>query len=921
MNRTANRKLAAERFVEEWRNRGQEDQDDQTFWNQFLQEVMGIDRVHHIIDYQKRVTISRSKKRIDGYIAAPKVLIEQKSHNVDLAKTATQSDGTELTPYEQAFRYASYLPADEQPNYIVTSNFQEFHIYDRNEDPAGENPIVIALDELPQQLPAFNFIVDPVRQKIARQQQVNLDAAKLMGELYADVQKQYHDADASQYDLAVLMVRLLFCLYAEDSGLFEQGLFYQYLKDIPAGEGAFRQALINLFTTLNTPKDSRDQYLGETLAEFPYVNGGLFAEEIEIPIFSENIKNRMLIHMSLGFNWSEISPVIFGSIFESILSGDERRAGGMHYTSVENIHKVIDPLFLDDLRLEYQKAGSSKTKLRSLQDKMAALKFLDPSCGSGNFLTQTYLELRALENEILGKLVGDQMAMELDEGLIRVNVGQFYGIEINDFAVSVANTALWIADHQANLQTAKIINRPIVNLPLKAYSNLVIGNALRMDWNHVIPASECDYIMGNPPFLGARNQTLEQKTEIQAVFDGAKNSGNIDYAAGWYAKAADYIQDTDTRCAFVSTNSICQGEQVANIWSPLFAKGIHINFAHRTFRWDSKGTDGAHVFCIIVGFSLSPEATCLFEYETPDSTFVKVNVKHINAYLSDAPNVLIYSRSTPICDVPEMGIGNKPIDGGHYLFTAEEKGEFLCKEPAAEQYFRPWVGAKEFINGYTRWCLWLGDITASELINLPESRKRIDAVRAFRLASKSEGTRKIANTPTRFHVENMPVNNYILTPCHSSERRAYVPIGFVDPNVIASNAVLLTSDASLYHFGILTSQIHNAWMRIVTGRIKSDYRYSAGIVYNNFIWPEPTDAQQAKIEELAQAVLDARENYPDSSLADMYDPDNDFLFPDLTQAHKALDKAVEQAYGVNFNGNEQKIVSHLFELYAEATRD
>ena len=925
MAKTIDRKLAAQRFAEEWRDGGQEDKHDQTFWNQFLQEVMGIDRVYHIIDYQKRVKIAGTQKRIDGYIAASKVLIEQKSAGTDLTRKATQSDGAQLDAYEQAFRYASYLPANEQPNYIITSNFHEFRIYDRNNDPAGEEPVVISLDELPQQLAAFDFIVRPVHERIARQQQVNLEAAKLMGQLYDKIKHQYHDSETTRYDLAVLMVRIMFCLYAEDSGLFETNLFREFLDDIPTGKGAFRGALIQLFNVLDTPEGQRDPYIGETLAQFPYVNGGLFANEIEIPIFTDDIKNLMLIKMSRGFNWTEISPVIFGSIFESILSGDERRAGGMHYTSVENIHKVIDPLFLDELRLEFQKAGNKKPALRKLQDKMASLTFLDPAAGSGNFLTQTYLELRALENEILSKLLEDTITMDFGEGdvpsFIKVNVGQFYGIEINDFAVSVASAALWIADHQANQQTAKIIDHSVINLPLKNYSNIVCGNALRMDWNNVLPASECSYIMGNPPFLGARNQTTEQKAEIQEAFADAKNSGNIDYVAGWYAKATDYIQGTDIKCAFVSTNSICQGEQVANIWKPLFEEGVHINFAHKTFRWSSEATGGAHVFCVIVGFSLSPDATALFEYETPVSAFTERSVKHINAYLINAPNTLVYSRSKPLSDVPEMGIGNKPIDGGSYLFTPNEKEDFLLREPMAARFFRPFVGASEFIRGNLRWCLWLGDITASELAERPECRRCIEAVREFRLSSRSEGTRKIASTPTRFHVENMPENNFILVPRHSSDRRRYIPIGFVSPESIAGDSTLLISPATLYHFGVLTSQFHNAWMRIVAGRLKGDYRYSAGVVYNNFVWPDPTDVQKVKIEECAQAILDARENYPNSSLADMYDPDNDFLFLDLVKAHEALDKTVEQAYGVDFNGDEQKIVAHLFELYDRSNPD
>jgi len=921
MRNPADRVLAVERFVEEWKDRGQEDEHDETFWNQFLQEVMGIARVHHIIDYQKKVKIDGFWKRIDAYIPASKVLIEQKSKGIDLARKAKQSDGSELSPYDQAFRYASYLPASEQPSYIITSNFSEFRIYDRNNDPAGEKPVVIGLEELPQQLRAFDFIVDPLNLRIARQQQVNIDAARLIGDLYAHIRTQYHDPETSRRDLAVLMVRILFCLYAEDSGLFEHGLFYHYLRVIPAGQGVFRDALIKLFKVLDTPEDKRDAYLGETLSQFPYVNGGLFADEIEIPIFNDNIKYKMLQQASFEFNWSEVSPVIFGSIFESILSGDERRAGGMHYTSVENIHKVIDPLFLDELRLEFQKAGTKKAALRALQDRIASLKFLDPACGSGNFLTETYLELRALENDVLRRLTGEQMPMEFSgEGFpsfVKVNVGQFYGIEINDFAVSVANTALWIADHQANQATARIINRPVVNLPLKKYDNIVCANALRIDWNDVIPASECSYIMGNPPFLGARNQNPSQKAEILSLFSGARNVGDIDYVAGWYMKAAGYIANSSIACAFVSTNSITQGVQVANIWKPLIEKGVGIDFAYKSFIWSSEATDKANVHCVIIGFSHSNNKSERIIYTSSVKQLVTY-ASHINPYLLDAPDIFIYTRQKPLCEVPTIGMGNQPIDDGNYLFTDSEKELFVLHEPAANPYFIKWLGADEFINRKHRWCLWLGDCSPSEIKRMPNALARVDAVRSYRQKSNRASTRKMADFPTRFQTENMPVGNYIVIPEVSSERRHYIPLGFLTSDVLCSNKLRLMQNGTIYHFGILNSQIHNAWTRVVTGRLKSDYQYSINLVYNNFIWPDPTDEQRQRIEQLAQAVLDARARYPDSSLADLYDPLT--MPPDLQKAHKALDKAVEQAYGVNFNGNEEKIVAHLFKLYAEKTK-
>jgi len=920
-SKSADKALAAERFVEEWQDRGQEDEHDETFWNQFLQEVMGIDRVHHIIDYQKKVKIGGSWKRIDAYIPSSKVLIEQKTRGIDLTKGAKQSDGSELTPFEQAMRYAGYLPASEQPSYIITSNFQEFYIYDRDNDPAGEEPVVVSLEELPQQLQVFSFIVDPVNRKIAKQQQVNLDAAKLIGEVYESVSKQYHDPDASRHDLAVLMVRVLFCLYAEDSALFERNLFYDYLKEIPAGEGVFRDALIKLFRVLNTPVDERDAYLGETLAQFPYVNGGLFADEIEIPIFTNDIKFQMLQKAGYEFNWSEISPVIFGSIFESILSGDERRAGGMHYTSVENIHKVIDPLFLGELRLEFQKAGNNKAKLRELQDKIASLKFLDPACGSGNFLTETYIELRALENEILGKLFGEQMAIEYQEegfpSFVKVNVGQFYGIEINDFAVSVANTALWIADHQSNQQTAKIINRPVVNLPLKNYDNIVCANALRIDWNEVIPASACDYIMGNPPFIGKKEQTKEQKNELIDVIGKSKRSGELDYVAGWYYKATDYMRD-NTEAAFVSTNSITQGQQVQPLWQVLFERGVRIAFAHRTFVWRSEAVDSAHVHVVIIGFSYKKCLPVLYTYPKTRTDPVRLIVQNINAYLADAPDVFIESRKMQISNAPTMNYGSMPIDDGALIVSQDEYELLINKEPGTLKLLRRYLGGQELINNKTRYCIWLKDIPPTEFKESDFVTGRIRKCQEFRLSSSRPTTLNLAKTPYLFGEIRQPDNKMLVIAKVSSENRDYLPLGFVEPEVIVNGSALILPDANLYHFGILSSQFHNSWMRAVGGRLELRYQYSKDIVYNSFVWPESGSDVEKRIAQCAQSILDARAAYPDSSLADLYDPLT--MPPDLLKAHKALDKAVEQAYGVNFNGDEEKIVAHLFKLYAEATK-
>lgn len=633
---------------------------------------------------------------------------------------------------------------------------------------------------------------------------------------------------------------------------------------------------------------------------------------------------------SQDFDWREISGVIFGGVFEGTLNPETRHAGGMHYTSVENIERCLKPLFLDELWDELHEAEGERTAakrkqaLARLHDKVASITIGDPACGSGNFLTEAYRQLRTIENRIIEDELSEETGNAGQTSLViaqdspvRVSLDQLYGIEINDFAVSVAKTALWITEEQMLRKTQEIyVGYDFDFLPLRSLSNLHEGNALKTDWSEVFP-DDLTYLVGNPPFLGARNQSKEQKAELLEVFDGAKNAGNIDYCGAWYMKAARFTQGKRTRCALVSTNSICQGEQVANLWKPLHDLGIHIDFAHNTFRWDNEAADKAHVFCVIVGFSRESGTKTLFYHAAPDSDEEQIPTARINAYLKDAPDVFIYSRSKPICDVPEMGIGNKPIDGGFYLFTDEEKDDFLKKEPKAEGFFHPWLGSKEFIHGYHRWCLWLGEATFSDLKQLPECRKRVEQVREYRLASKSAGTRKIADKPTRFHVENMPEGSSIIIPEVSSSRRKRVPMGFVGPEIFCSNKVRLIPNASLYHYGILQSQFHNAWVRVVTGRLKDDYQYSAGIDYNNFVWPEPTESQREEVERCAQAVLDARDAQEGATLADMYDPKNETFFPELMAAHKALDAAVEAAYGVDFGGDEEKIVAHLFNLYAK----
>ena len=678
-----------------------------------------------------------------------------------------------------------------------------------------------------------------------------------------------------------------------------------------------RNALLSLFDVLNTPLDQRSRYLKDDLKAFPYTNGGLFEEKIEIPQFTEELKQTLLKNASLDFDWSEISPTIFGAMFESTLNPNTRRSGGMHYTSIENIHKVIDPLLLNDLRqeldtiLEEKVERQRQKKLDAYQDKLASLTFLDPACGSGNFLTETYLSLRRLENEVIRERHHGQSFFSFDaENIIKVSIQQFYGIEINDFAVAVATTALWISEAQMLRETERIIKHEIDFLPLKSFTNIHEGNALRMDWQSLVPAN-LNYIMGNPPFVGANMMNDEQRSDLRFIFGTKwKNIGEMDYVTGWYMKASRLMEGTNTRAALVSTNSISQGEQVANLWKPIMADGLQINFAYRTFRWDSEATLKAHVHCIIVGFSY---------YDNKDRVIFDndktIKADNINAYLMDAPDVFVESHSKPLCDVPAIRKGNQPTDGGNLIVEADDIEAFLAREPKAKQFIKKLIGSKEYINNKPRYCLWLKDVSPTVLRQMPAVIERIDGVRKMRLASSDAATRRLADTPWLFRETNNP-ETYIIVPSVSSERRRYVPMGFLKADTIPTNLVLIIPDATLYHFGILESNVHMAWMRAVCGRLKSDYRYSKDVGYNNFPWPNPSDEQKARIEETAQAILDARALYPDSSLADLYD---ELTMPsELRKAHQDNDRAVMRAYGFDVKTmTESLCVAELFKRYQE----
>lgn len=927
---TAQQQQAARNFAAYWKDKGYEKGESQPFWLSLLRDVYGVENPEQFIQFEEQVHLDHTSF-IDGTIPATHVLIEQKGLGKDLNKPIKQSDGALLNPFEQAKRYILELPVSQHPRWVVTCNFSTFYVYDM-ERPRGE-PEIIELANLEKEYYRLQFLVNAGNEHLKREMEVSIAAGEIVGLLYDAFYKQYANPESehSLKSLNKLCVRLVFCLYAEDAGIFgHHGMFHDYLKGFDTR--GLRKGLVDLFRVLDTKLQDRDPYLKDDnpeLAAFPYVNGGLFSDEnIEIPPFTDEIRNLLLEKASENFNWSEISPTIFGAVFESTLNPETRRSGGMHYTSIENIHKVIDPLFLDELKAELDEICANPVertrtaKLRVFQRKLASLTFLDPACGSGNFLTETYLSLRRLENKILVKLSHGQVTMySASESPIQVSISQFYGIEINDFAVTVAKTALWIAESQMMKETEKILLVPLEFLPLKTNAFIVEGNALRVDWESVVPKSKLNYIMGNPPFVGYSLQSKEQKSDILSIYVDEKGkpyktAGKIDYVAGWYYKAAKLMQNTPIRTAFVSTNSITQGEQVAGVWKPLFEQfGIHIDFAYQTFRWDSEASAKAHVHCVIVGFSVAVNTNSKKLF-IGDKLHLSNN---INAYLMDAPNVFIESRNTPLNGVLSMSSGGKPVEGGYYIFTDDEKNAFLKKEPSAQTYFRKFVGSDDFINGYTRWCLWLHDVSPSDIRKLPECMKRVNSVHDYRLESKKAATRAAAATPMSFMEIKRPVGKFLIVPEVSSQRRKYVPLGFSDKEMICSNKVRFVSNATMYHFGILTSNVHMAWMRAVCGRLKSDYSYSINVVYNNFPWPTPTEQQKAKIEQTAKAILDARALYPDSSLADLYDDLT--MPPELRKAHQANDRAVMDAYGfikgTAARTSESACVAELMKLYQQ----
>ena len=912
----------AKKFVERWVGKGYEKGETQRFWLELLHALFGIENPMSMMEFElpvKTITKEKGSDFIDAYIPSTKVLIEQKGSHVDLSAKYRQSDGQELTPYQQARRYAAGLPVSKTPRWIVACNFQTFEVHDMERP--NDAPEIIQLADLAKEYHRLSFLVDDANAHIKKELEVSIQAGEIVGVLYEKLLAQYIHPDdpESQKSLNKLCVRLVFCLYAEDAGILgAKNMFHDYMSQFSVNE--FRKGLIELFKVLDTCPEDRDPYMDEQLAAFPFVSGGMFAGDIEIPRITEEIRNLILQRASDDFDWSLISPTIFGAVFESTLNPETRRAGGMHYTSLENIHKVIDPLFLDDLKAELadiKAVAVKKTKkerARQFQDKLASLRFLDPACGSGNFLTESYTCLRRLENEVIKILYEDRVIGELMDP-IKVSIYQFYGIEINDFACSVSQAALWIAETQMLQETDAIVGFDLDPFPLKDYANIHEGNALRMDWNEVIPARELNYIMGNPPFIGEALRSKEQSDDMAVIFGKGNPETKLDYVLCWYKKAQPFIL-SGTKVAFVSTNSICQGESVPTFWQNFMTEDIEIFFAHQSFKWDSEASQKAAVWCVIVGLRKKGVGRMRL-YNAGDVSVVE----HINPYLYPAPDIWIESRSNNnLCSMPKITKGSEPTDGGNLFLSLEEKDAIIKKYPALEKYIRPFVGAKEYIHGqvgaFTRFCFWFVGANPKDFVSVSEVTERLRAIKEFRLASSADRIQKKADYPYLFCQIRQPDSHYMIIPRHTSSERDYIPLGYLPGKVICGDANNMIPEASNYMFGVMESSVHMYWMKVVCGRLGMGYRYSPA-VYNNFPWPSPTDAQKEKISSTAQAILDARALYPDSSLGDLYDALG--MPPELRKAHRSNDAAVMEAYGFRKDMTEPEIVAELFKMYQKLT--
>lgn len=897
-------KKRAVAFSKEWEHESSEDAEAKSFWDGFF-NVFGIPR-------RRVATFEESVKKIDdshGYIDLlwkGKLLIEHKSRGKSLDKA-----------YKQAKEYFPGLKDAELPQYILVCDFQYFRLYDLDADKHYD----FTLNKLVDNIRLFDFISGYTQHRVREQDPINIEAAEMMGKLHDKLKANGY----AGHKLELYLVRLVFCLFADDTGIFEPGIFYDMLDRTKEDGSDLARSITELFEVLNTPQAERLRNLDESLAAFPYINGKLFEEPLSTAAFDSEMREILL--ESCGLNWSYISPAIFGSLFQSVMDEKARRNLGAHYTSEKNILKLIKPLFLDELYEEFNKVKSNTKQLDAFHHKLAGLRFLDPACGCGNFLIIAYRELRLLEIEVLKAKFKNQLATNI-EAYININVDQFYGIEYEEFPAQIAQVAMWLTDHQMNQQVSEAFGEYFVRLPLRKSATIVHGNALRIDWQSLLEErQQYNFILGNPPFIGSKFLDDNQKIDIENVFRGVKGAGVLDYVSAWYVRAAQYMQHynhngVETKTAFVSTNSISQGEQVGILWSELFNKyHVKIHFAHQTFKWNNEAKGNAAVHVVIIGFSnFNVNKKALYVYETITSEPIMTEVKNINAYLIDGKDTLLIKRSKPICDCPEIKFGNQPIDGGHLLLSEEEKAIAEATEPNIAKYIRPFVGSVEFINNLKRYCLWLVDANPSELRASKFISERLEKTRQFRLESKRADTRELAKTPGTFAFISHTGDDYIILPSVSSIRREYIPMGLLGSNSIASNLCLIIPNANHYHFGVLTSMMHMIWVRYTCGRLKSDYRYSNSIVYNNYPWPEnPSDKQKEAVEKAAQAVLDSRAQYPDSSLADLYDPNT--MPPALVKAHQQLDKAVDLCYRPQPFPNETKRIEYLFELYDKYTAD
>ncbi|KAB2878184.1 class I SAM-dependent DNA methyltransferase [bacterium] len=886
-------------FSKEWADTSNEEADAKPFLVEFF-NVFGISS-KRVSTFEHRVKKLDDK---DGYIDLlwkGTILIEMKSRGKNLDKA-----------YQQAKDYTHGLKQHELPKYILISDFENFRLYDLEEN----KTVDFKLNDLINNVQHFGYILGYQKKVYKEQDPANIKAAELMGKLH----DRLEEIGYTGHPLEVYLVRILFCLFAEDTTIFNKQQFQEYLEQRTTEDGSdLASKLQELFQVLNTAKENRFKNLDEQLADFPYVNGKLFEENL--PTASFDSKMRQALLDCCYIDWSKISPAIFGSMFQSVMNPKERRNLGAHYTSETNILKLIKPLFLDDLWKEFESIKDNKNKLPEFHKKLSTLKFLDPACGCGNFLVITYRELRLLELEILRAMnKSGQRVIDVSD-IIWLDVDMMCGIEYEEFPARIAEVAMWLIDHQMNMQISNEFGQYFVRLPLKKSAKIVHGDALEKDWENIVSKNELSFIIGNPPFIGSKIMKQNQRDQIVKQFENADSSGVLDYVTGWYVKAAKFIQGTKIKVAFVSTNSIVQGEQTSILWEQMLNKyKIKIHFAHRTFKWSNEAKGNAAVYCVIVGYAnYDTNNKSIFEYENIKGEAHELKVKNINPYLVDAKDILITKRTNPLCNVPKMSFGNMPLDGGHLLLSDEDKTEFLQKEPKAEKYILPLISAYEFLNGKKRWCLWLVDAEPNELKQMPEILKRADLVKKFRLDSVAPSTQKFATAPTLFRDRNRP-ETFIVVPRVSSENRPYIPFGFFDKNSIVSDTCMSIPNGNKYHFGILMSKMHMAWVKYICGRLKSDFRYSKDIVYNNYPWPDNiTEKQIAAIETATQKVLDARLDFPNSSLADLYDPLT--MPPALVKAHNELDKAVDLAYRSQQFTTEAKRMEFLFELYEKYTAD